>query len=75
MPFGGKTYKRGRDGQRLTRQLDRVFNLMADGQWRPPPCTPSLIPIAHSLKFLILPKSSSCENPKVYPPSFTLRPV
>lgn len=32
--FDGVTYSAERDGERLTRQLDRVRNLMADGQWR-----------------------------------------
>jgi hypothetical protein len=32
--FDGKTYKRGRDHERLAGQLSRVRILMADGRWR-----------------------------------------
>lgn len=32
--FGGSTFNPARDGERLGRQLDRVRNLMLDGQWR-----------------------------------------
>jgi len=34
MRFGGSTYSPGRDGPRLSRQLDRVRSLMRDGKWR-----------------------------------------
>ena len=32
--FDGATFQPERDGYRLTRQLDRVKELMLDGQWR-----------------------------------------
>jgi hypothetical protein len=32
--FGGATYDRERDGERLSGQLRRVFDLMRDGEWR-----------------------------------------
>lgn len=32
--FDGSTYDQDRDGQRLGRLLDRVYNLMIDGSWR-----------------------------------------
>jgi hypothetical protein len=32
--FDGKTYDPARDGQRLRMQLNRVWMLMVDGQWR-----------------------------------------
>lgn len=32
--FGGSTFNPARDGERLERQLDRVLECMADGQWR-----------------------------------------
>ena len=32
--FDGKTYERGVDLERLTRQLDRVFAVMVSGRWR-----------------------------------------
>jgi hypothetical protein len=32
--FDGKTYQPERDHDRLTGQLERVFNLMRDGRWR-----------------------------------------
>lgn len=33
-PFGGATYVRSLDRERLGEQLLRVIDLMADGQWR-----------------------------------------
>jgi hypothetical protein len=32
--FSGKTYKADRDGERLSAQLRRVFDVMIDGNWR-----------------------------------------
>ena len=32
--FDGRTYSQQLDGARLTRQYKRVFDFMADGQWR-----------------------------------------
>lgn len=32
--FGGATYDRARDHDRLSRQYDRVFRVMRDGLWR-----------------------------------------
>jgi hypothetical protein len=32
--FDGDTYKHERDGERLSPQYHRVFNLMRDGRWR-----------------------------------------
>lgn len=32
--FGGSTYEPERDGERLSGQLQAVYLLMADGQWR-----------------------------------------
>jgi hypothetical protein len=34
MSFGGVTFNAARDGARLSEQLVRVFNVMADNQWR-----------------------------------------
>jgi hypothetical protein len=34
MRFNGATYKPALDDMRLTGQIQRVFNLMRDGQWR-----------------------------------------
>lgn len=34
MSFDGGTFNEGRDGGRLHRQLDAVYNLMFDNQWR-----------------------------------------
>lgn len=36
MSFDGATYDPELDGERLTSQLQRVFALMRDGQWRSP---------------------------------------
>ena len=33
-PFGGATYKPARDGKRLSKQFERVRDLMLDGEWR-----------------------------------------
>jgi hypothetical protein len=32
--FFGNTFDPAQDGKRLTRQVDRVFDLMRDGNWR-----------------------------------------
>ena len=32
--FNGSDYDHERDSERLSSQLDRVFNVMKDGQWR-----------------------------------------
>jgi hypothetical protein len=34
MPFGGGTYDRERDHDRLKTQLNDVYQLMQDGEWR-----------------------------------------
>lgn len=34
MPFGGDTYQRPLDQDRLLRQLERVKDAMRDGEWR-----------------------------------------
>ena len=34
MSFDGATFDAARDGERLASQLDRVKQLMADGEWR-----------------------------------------
>lgn len=34
LDFSGATYSRQLDGERLTGQLQRVFALISDGQWR-----------------------------------------
>jgi len=34
MPFDGATYQREFDFNRLSNQLQRVFNLMSDNEWR-----------------------------------------
>lgn len=42
LPFGGRTFNRERDGQRLKSALDRVYAAMADAEWH------SLAWIAHT---------------------------
>jgi DNA-binding IclR family transcriptional regulator len=34
MTFDGQTFESDRDGERLTRQLEKVRDLMTDGSWR-----------------------------------------
>jgi hypothetical protein len=41
--FDGATFQPERDGERLTRQLDRVKELMLDGQWRSLPQIAALV--------------------------------
>lgn len=41
--FDGSTFQPERDGERLTRQLDRVKELMLDGQWRSLPQIAALV--------------------------------
>lgn len=40
--FDGTTFDQGKDGERLSKQLDRVRNLMLDGIWRTLPEIESL---------------------------------
>lgn len=32
-PFGGKTFDKAKDGERLSGQLKRVYDVMSDGRW------------------------------------------
>lgn len=34
LKFGGKTFEAAQDGVRLTNHLQKVYDLMKDGQWR-----------------------------------------
>ncbi len=48
MSFDGETYDPDLDGERLGTQLQRVFHLMRDGEWRTPREISAVVPGSES---------------------------